>query len=495
MPAEKNWLATRTQLCYGEEWPNNTVVTVVAANAFTTADANVSVDDFAGQIALVIEAVAGTMSEATRLHIVSNTASPNPVFTTEEPLTVAGNTLAATDRLAVSRIGINPNETAIGAYTTDEFIGVIDDVSLLDVAQDIYDLYAHGDANLPFRREGIVMKRRYETSLPVTMVNGKLLYYPCGHVKDDANVKGANYSDVLSRAVYPGERTIDLNAAGPNWPADPSPILDYIIIDDANNPEIRQVTAGWGTKALTIDRPIRRYHANGMTAKDVRSDTFGYFTHTIDARNPSLSTMCLEAIFLGYDNQVPALDAPFWYPGISFKGARLGGTTDALFKIDFDVVGLSSELDTYTRSTVVDTYWTSTPYHFRMATVTVNGVTYHQSETIEGTLTRNMDTMYYHNTISANDPYENIPGRGTMTGSVTIPFHNKALWTLIKAGTAFDITWTYTRAANDDLLITMHGCKPTEGKLSMPTTGYVPQNIQVTANYITIVVKDNIPYY
>lgn len=481
----KNRTGSKTQVSWGEEITEAKALTggTVTVNQVTGLS-GMTVDRYNGQLAFVM--YRGGAVDGKFYHVVSNTAT---VITFEEDVATAG--LAATDVLALTTRGKLPT-------TTTEFWGKVAETELPLQENEYEDIFAHGDTNHPERTDAVLKNVKFEATMPVKLVNGKLLLYGLGYVKDVPLTLGA-VTTTNNRAVQIGEEELETALATPTGFL----ALDYIQIGDDSGgslnegPEIRQITAvtpAAGKDLLTLDKPVRRFHPSGSACSEVTVGGTDTVTHTIKP-SAEAPTITFEAVFKGFDINNTLNDFVVHHTGITMKGHKLDSADETL-KLEMPVVGLDVLKNQRTRATVVNTDWGARPFIYGDSQVDINSIVYSQFQNFKWGTDRGALTQYYHNENTGVKPFENILEGFEHELTAEIPLHNENFFDLVAAGTNFNAFITFTRTASVDLIkFKWDNTKYKSEKFDMPDRGAIiaPHDLSV-GNY-SIEVTDVIEYY
>lgn len=481
----KNRHGSRTQISWGEEITEAKALTggTVTSNTVTGLS-GMTADRYNGQMAFVM--YRGGSVDGKFYHVVSNTAT---VLTFEENVASAG--LAATDVLALTTVGKLPT-------TTTEIWAKTDETELPSQVSEYLDIFVHGDSNHPERTDGVETKNSFEATMPLKLVNGKLLVFALGYVKDVALTTGA-VTTTNNRAVQIGELELETALATPTgFLAD-----DYIEIGDDTGgtlnegPEIRQITAvtpAAGKDLLTLDKPLRRFHPSGSAIDEVTIGGANTVTHTI-IPNSCSPAITIEAVFKSFDPNNTVNDFVIHHTGINFKGHKLNSAEDVL-NLEMSVVGLDELKNQRTRATLVTTDWTARPFIYGDSDVDINAISYSQIQNVAFGTDRGYLSKYYHNSNTGIKPFENIPEGFEHNCTMEIPLHNENFFDLIAAGTKFNAFITYTRTASTDLIkFKWDNTYLPEGKNNLSDRTEIITPLDLSVGNYSIEATDVIEYY
>lgn len=440
----KNYTGSKTALSYSEEWNEFIDLDVdygggaVIANRTITTMAGMTANKYDGQVAFVQYRGGAVDGEA--FHIVTNTAT---VITFEENVQTAG--LADTDDLSITLTGVLPT-------TTTEWFANVVEVDLPDPSTTPVQHHAHGSTNQPEANDVSLTKKEYVTTIPLKLINGKLLLYGLGYVKDVASNFGALATN-SSRAVMIGETRIVTDLATPSGFL----ATDYVQIGDTTEgEEIRQVSSVTantpvGFDTLNLDKPVRRFHPDNCVVKECDITTAKPVTHTIKPWHDA-PTITLEGVFKGFDKNHTVNDFVKHYMGMGFKSLALKSNEETL-DMDIAVSCLDAKKNQRTRANIVTADWTARKFLHADSTVTINSVVYAQVENLTYGTDRNLKPKYYHSKNTGIKPFEHIQEGFEHNWKLGIPLHNTTFWDLIEDGTKFTATVRYDRDTSDDYVI------------------------------------------
>ena len=497
MTADRNFRGVRSELTWGEEIPVEQALTggTVTLNTVTGLSGMV-VNKYAGQVATVVPTHAPASSaDALKFHIVSNTAT---VLTFEE--TAAGTGLAATDRLVITQRNETPVD--LGFY-----FGHVEESEMPERKIEPFKGFYKGSDNMPYAHEIIPMKVSYEASIPIRVVNGKLLYLAMGHVEDSAYTTAQTCADTtktITNPTVPGQSTVTSTAHGLG--ASPG-YFQFGTTGDACGPEIRYCALA--TNTLTCAVPLRREHPALAKIYGPITVGTGYIIHTLKIGD-QVPYFSLKRTFYNYKTNVLTNDYCKIYRGLKAKSLELSiAPGDAPLQASMSVSGLSISDAEVVREATIDKagYTNLSPYIYKGAVTKINDIIYRQAGEMSGSIDREMETKYYSEikpqtndqTYGYLDPSEHLEGLVNANFNVTIPLHNTNFWLMLKnmtnLGIATETSHTLTRGTNDDMAIRFYNPLLIEGSEPLPRGGEVPLNLQFEASHPIITVKDQMYFY
>jgi len=476
----RNLKGIRTQVSWGEEVPVEQSLsggTVEENQVYGLSGLTES--KYKGQVAIVKPRSGGSVN-AKRYHIVDNTTN---AITFEEDVQDDG--LTNSDTLIITQINVTPDDIS-------DYFGPMEEADLPTPSVEVHDVWAHGSTYQPARHSAVQMKRTYESTFPVKLVNGKLLYLGMGMVYEDPSgcQTKTDLSATLAQDTIIGQSVITTSA-------DLSGSLtvgDHICVDYSGTyPEVRQVTAVNAT-TVTLSKPLRIPHDSGADLYKVSIGT-GYMKH-IMLLEDSVPSWTFEAVFKGYQRAVTNADYVNRYNGIKVKTLSFSSTPgDSPLQVDMEIAALKVDEGTTRTSSVDMTDYGGTPYLHKKTTVTINGVVYAQAGDFSGSIKREMTTKIYHNDQNTIDPWEHIEGEVTFDFKVTVPLHNRNFYDLLMDGTEFDVSFEYERGTNDKLLIEFLRCYLTDAPEKLVKGGEIPVDVTASPGGMKITVTDNIEFY
>jgi hypothetical protein len=179
--------------------------------------------------------------------------------------------IAATDRVAIWPYR---NFPGIGSNSENPDWLLLDTMPSVAPTIAWNELYAQRSGGYPYRLEAYQEKREINFTWEITVQTGTFLPLVFGKIVDTGTTKAGGFAQVMSRAAYPGEVRI-LPAAYTSLAQ-----YDYIRVDTSAEGEIRKVMNSnpSGDGYILLDRPLRRYHASGVTLTEI--DTTAVYTHT-----------------------------------------------------------------------------------------------------------------------------------------------------------------------------------------------------------------------
>ena len=545
----KVYQPTRNQVMIEEEYsiPLPAIVSV-ADNVITFAAAalsnmGITVDMLAGQDIIILDNDNSSSTWAgTKLKVVSNTTN---TITVEEVLvattmtkwpslpTAAFPYLAHFEPLAVTTRGIRPGAIsnlfvnylhAAGAATdfvthgVTELFGIIDSGSLPDPKNEIAEMFGIGSDNLPRRHVQVHNKTTYDGSWPISAIIGKRLLSIFGSVAEVANtLTNPQVTDLFD--LIPGEQVMHLDAAGAPYAAGA-----YVQIGVTTAAEIRKIVAKPATTYITLDKPLRKFHAIGTAVSIVDAQCYDaattakYITHTLSVAH-SVPTYTIGVNKKGETDDVAVENWFLEYTGHSFSDGSFKTSTASELKIDLKSKGLGAKRDAIA-CPVIDTTLFSVssvkkkPVHFSRAYVQFDGVKWNMTEEYDLSLTREMDTKhaiaYAEKAVGTEadgltfgqNPWANFTGRVTFKASFSVPLHNKQLWDIVRARSKVDVVTYFNvpRALTggtfyEEWTFTVPNVYLEEGPLELPSGASEVQTISGPPDNLTLVVKDKIPYY
>lgn len=475
----RNYTGEKTQVSYGEEWTEYTALTGgTVANYQVTGLSGLTADRYNGQLAFVM--YRGGSVDGEVYHVVVNTTT---AITFEENVQTAG--LANTDVIAITTHGKLPTATT-------EYFGDVIEADLPDPKVTEKSYYARGNTNEPERKDASLTKKEYDATIPIELINGKLLFYGLGYCKDVASNYGAG-STTAARGVMIGETIIQV-ASATNFSVD-----DYIEIGDNSGgslnegSEIRQVTA-INTVYFTLDNPVRRYHPSGCAVKECDIASAKPVTHTLKPWS-YIPTITLEAVFKGHDKNQTTNDLVLHYTGTAVGGLSLKSSEENI-TCDLAIKCLNALKNQRTRATLVTTDWTSNKYLYADSEVTINSVQYRQVENMDYGTDRGLKPKYYHNQDTGIKPFEHAPEGFEHKWTLGIPLHNTDFWDLVEDGTQFDASVTYERDATDDYITFNFDDNYGRGApTKLADRAEIIQDIDISVGLFYIDVVDTIEYY
>lgn len=179
-------------------------------------------------------------------------------------LTETSNAVANTDTVALFPYRSVPDED-------DEWL-LIDNAPNFTPTHEYSELFAQRAGALPYRKDSYLKAKTLDTTIDFTFQDAEFLPLCFGKVVDTGSAAASGLSTTLSAATYPGEEIISV-ASALNADVD-----DYVRVDTSTLGEIRKITAISGTD-LTLDQPLRRPHASGVSVTEI--DTSAPITHTL----------------------------------------------------------------------------------------------------------------------------------------------------------------------------------------------------------------------
>lgn len=478
---------SKTQVSYGEERTELIDLDVhygggaVIANYTITTMAGMTVGKYNGQRCFV--QYRGGAVDGKVYHIVSNTAT---VITFQEDIQTAG--MADTDEIAIESRG------QLAADTT-EFFGDLEESDLPHPKLTEKEHFIKGHANEPERKNASITKMEFEASMPLQLLNGKLLFYGLGYCADVASNFGA-LATTSTRAIMIGELNItEAIATASGFLAN-----DYIQIGNAAEGEeirkISSVTANVpvGFDTLNLDLPVRRFHPNGCVIKECDITTAKPVTHTLRpwTNAPSLT---LEAVWRAYDRNHAANDIVMHFTGIHCNGLGLKSSDETL-SLDWDILAMNALTAQRAKASVVATDWAQREFLYSDSTVTINGAIFSKIEDLDYGTKRNLKSKRYHNQNTDVRPGDMAFDGFEHECKISLPFDSLTFWNLVKAKTKFDSNIKYERDATDDYMTIYinesyaRNCPP-----NFPEKGEIIHDLELTPGRFYIEVVDTIEYY
>jgi len=330
--------------------------------------------------------------------------------------------------------------------------------------------YARGNGPIPLWHS----KGRTEFSggsLPGVVHNPQMLVYALGSVSTQGTAGGTGAS-TLNGATVVGATTVILTSAT-GYETN-----DYIQIDTGTNAECRKIT-NVATNTLTLDFKLRKAHASLATCAEVVAP----YTHTFTYNTGVLPTFTLEAGIANIDNFVRYYNG--CVVGDSEWSCEEGGPLTA--KHGFGC--MSTEAAGTSLSTI--TVPTTEPYLYDTATLTWGGSAL--AQVTKWSVSNKIATKatYAQGSSAANLPKFLTTGRYDATGKMTIVPIATTHWAYIATpGAVFDVVLKLARSATDYIQFTLKNCRMLSAPHNIPEEGPMPVDIDLTAQYLTVEVKD-----
>jgi len=478
----KNFTGELTQVSYGEEWNEFIDLdvdygggAVISGNEINSM-AGMTANKYNGQTCFV--QYRGGSVDGRIFHVVVNTAT---TIYFEENIATAG--LADTDEISITTHGVLPTSTA-------EYFGDVSESDLPEPNVEYKSHHIHGHANQPEEKSATAVGIEYDATMPLELLNGKLLIYALGYCSDVASNYGAG-SETLDRAAYIGETIIDVSD-GTDFT-----VNDYIEIGTSTEgQEIRKVTAK-STNLLTLDKPLRRYHP--ITTSTVKECDIGTAKPVLHTIKPAymVPRFSLEACFKEQDPSHKTNDMVIFYNGLIGTGIAFKSAMKETLKCDLGVNGLDATLDTRARTTTVSvTDWGQDEFVCADSEVSINSIVYGQVDTANFGTTLNAKPYQSHNNDTGIKPFGHLMEGWDHKCEMDILAHNKNFWNLVNNKTKFDAYIYYERDSTDDhLKFHFKNCYCKKAPFSLPERAEVKQSLDIHVGQFYIEVTDEIPYY
>ena len=311
-------------------------------------------------------------------------------------------------------------------------------------------------------------------SLPLTMINPKMLVYLMGQCSDDGATK--TLTTTLASPYTAGGASV---VVGVTTYANG----DYIEVGVGANPEIRQVASGGASTTLTLDKPMRRDHASGATCNKVT----GAITHTFVHRDGLLPSFTWEEGMVNSTNLIKVAT------GCRVDGAELSMEEGGQMLGKFDIAAQAATTGTLSTLTVPSTE----PYSNEHASFNLYGSAFADVSKWSINYKNNIKEVYAMGSASPGNPRYLSAGMADITAKVTREFLDLTCWSYVYgAGAKFNAIFTLTRTAVSDLMVvTLYNCRLAEAKQSVPESQNIPENQDILAEYMTVVVTDTTYYW
>ena len=444
--------------------------------------------------------------------------------------------------------------TTAGGINFATFLpGVYETITTPDLTPELlpqYFLKTTGDRNWGYMYRG---RQTFSGSLPnLILLNGYPLKYPFGRVATTGTDVGGGGGSTISSATFVGRRNIPvtdrLNYANG----------DFIQIDTGNNSEVRQIISGAGAGAGTfvLNYPLLIAHASGVVLNEVTSP----YTHTIieDADLPSMSWH----LSMRDTGETAANDFIRRFVGGVCNRATLSANEGELLRFSLDevqfidlvhnqtrhsgVTGDSSTADIMAKSSnmllaplgiggdmphsagllAAPSYPTTEPYYFSQGNISIFGITFARIRNFRLDINNNTEPRYYIRDLGTErTPIDIQEQRREYTLTATIAMEDsvaasattRTLWKeLILEGAytgtgtsalqGFDMTLTFTRGTNDDIVITSpplaattaferQGCFFRRAQNSIETESPVQVEGEIIMRSLSVVIRDALGVY
>lgn len=407
-----------------------------------------------------------------------------PIAETRRIKRVTGTTIYLDIPLSFPHLnGATLNEVASpfsGTSYLTFFPGVYETITVPDMATEFVPSYALGTAsnrNFYIAYRG---KQAFSGSIPnMILLNGFPLRFPIGKVNTTGTDVGGGGGSTLSAASLKGAMSIAVTD-GTGYSNN-----DFIQIDLTTNAEVRQIISGAngaGAQTFVLNYPLMIAHANASTLNEVTNP----YTHTV-RETQSLDSVSWHVLMRDTDES-STNDLIRRYVGGRVGRATISAEEGGMVRMSWDDVqfldhvhnqrfhssigGGATEIVRYNGAILSPTvsYPTTQPYYFSQGSISLFGVTFARIRNFNIEISNNPDVRYYiRDDATERGPSEIQEQRRNyrMTAVVALPdaisssattrslFKEVLLEGNYTAGfTGFDISLTFTRGANDTIVIT-----------------------------------------
>lgn len=508
---EGNYLSTMSQVTWGEEYAVEQALTATVIPTYgsparvISSFSGLTAHKYRGQTATVVP-ISGGEANGQVLHIIDNTET---TITFEELVELTGASptgivLATTDTLVITQFGVLQGDLA-------NYFGHLEESELPTGKFSSYKVFPHGSTLKPGRHQYIQTGVVYEKDLPLKLVTGRLLKFALGQCIDDArNVQGYSLgSSILAQATVIGQKTIHSTAHG--YTAGYIQIGDPAGSDDS--PEVRLIDS-YTVDTITFTTPLGNEHCAGEELTNFASIGTGYMIHTLKPSIRLPSWNLKRTLFRHKGGCISGLDDCKVWLGLKVKSLALAHAPgDELFQATISIVAVDEDDTTETdreSAMVVTEYLVGgtgtvykTPYYYKGAVIDLNNVIYHQAGEFSGSVDREISTRTYANSYKGIKPTEHNEGVLNCDFKIKIPYHNKELYNMMKAGTGFVSKYKMYRdgdsvdvGLHDNIEFQFYDCYIEDAPDSLPKDqGEIDIEHSASPGYMWAVVEDDIPFY
>lgn len=362
-----------------------------------------------------------------------------------------------------------------------------DEVSGFTPKKEYDEYFAQTRSGEPYRTGAVEMRTRIEGTLEFTLQDAYMLPLIFGK-EVDTGTNGTGLSTALNGTVYPGATSITVDATTSGA------VNDYIRVGGSADGEIRKISAVNGTtKVITLDKPLKRKHADNGSVTEMVDDTGSVFTHTFTQYYDNIYRMWPFELILEHTNDTDEGTLTQYIKcvctGYTFKNDnnRLVVSMDVIgYYFDYDE-GTPASAPTEISGDILTYYYSS---------ISINNTVDGKIRSMQVTGNYNGEARYYHTSNNDTYPYEVVFGR--MEGqevSLGVRIEDTKFLKLLDNGTSFDAYAQYNWNGTEYLKLEFKTCYATGADHPIPPGGPVESDFVVTPEYVTVTVIDQQPYW
>ena len=360
-----------------------------------------------------------------------------------------------------------------------------DSVSGLTPTKEYDEYFAATRDGEPYRTGAKLMRTKMGGTLEFTPQNGNMFPLIFPYTTDTGTATGGGLATALNGATQPGEDRITVDAVTNGT------VGNYIRVGGSATGEIRAISAINGTtKIITLDTPLRRGHADNGTVTQM--NTALPFTHTFKTIYDSIYRIWPFELILVH--RPSSGDHVIQYHKYQVNGYTFKNDGNK-FTVSLDLIGYYYDYENGT-SVTAPTAINGSILTYYYSEVSVNSTVDGKVRTVNVNGNYGGEEGYYHT--SANDTYPfEIRFRRMENQTVTlgVRVEDDKFLKLLDDGTEFDAYAKYNWNGTDYLRINVNNAQATVLPFDIPPGGPIDVDLQMTQQYIEVVIVDDEPYW